>query len=206
MVMPKMGESIMEGTVLAWLKNVGDSIEEDESVLEVATDKVDTEVPSIYAGILKEILAKEGEVVSDGNPIAIIDVEQDAVNTEQLIDTDPEENVEAILEEAAETLIDEGYECFIASSVKAAVDIVETTPEIILILTDMKMPGETGADLIKIVETKFGLNIKFIVMSGHAGPMIEENDRNIAAYPFLRKPLNIENLIEMVDSVLEAKK
>jgi len=101
MVMPKMGESIMEGTVLAWLKNVGDSIDEDESVLEVATDKVDTEVPSVHAGILKEILAKEGEVVSVGNPIAIIDTEKDAVNTEQLIDADPEENEEANLEEVS---------------------------------------------------------------------------------------------------------
>src|SRR5690606_26708670 len=72
MLMPKMGESIMEGTVLKWLKQVGDTIEQDESVLEVATDKVDTEVPAIQAGVLKEILAQEGEVVAVGKPIAII--------------------------------------------------------------------------------------------------------------------------------------
>ncbi|AKQ46345.1 2-oxoglutarate dehydrogenase [Rufibacter radiotolerans] len=72
MVMPKMGESIMEGTVLKWLKQVGDTIEQDESVLEVATDKVDTEVPAIQAGILKEILVQEGQVVAVGAPIAII--------------------------------------------------------------------------------------------------------------------------------------
>src|SRR6478735_3621781 len=72
MLMPKMGESIMEGTVLKWLKQVGDTIEQDESVLEVATDKVDTEVPAIQGGILKEILAQEGEVVAVGKPIAII--------------------------------------------------------------------------------------------------------------------------------------
>ncbi|GAB3203639.1 2-oxoglutarate dehydrogenase E2 component (dihydrolipoamide succinyltransferase) [Pontibacter aydingkolensis] len=72
MVMPKMGESIMEGTVLKWLKNVGDTIEQDESVLEVATDKVDTEVPAIQGGVLKEILVQEGDVVAVGAPIAII--------------------------------------------------------------------------------------------------------------------------------------
>ena len=72
MVMPKMGESIMEGTVLSWLKQVGDTIEQDESVLEVATDKVDTEVPATHSGVLKEILAQEGEVVPVGKPIAII--------------------------------------------------------------------------------------------------------------------------------------
>ena len=72
MLMPKMGESIMEATILGWLKKEGDKIEQDESVLEVATDKVDTEVPATHAGILKEILAKEGDIIPVGNPIARI--------------------------------------------------------------------------------------------------------------------------------------
>ena len=75
MVMPKMGESVMEGTILGWLKNVGDKIEQDESVLEVATDKVDTEVPAPYNGVLKEILAQEGDVIQVGSPIAILETE-----------------------------------------------------------------------------------------------------------------------------------
>src|SRR5437868_8081216 len=75
MVMPKMGESIMEGTVLHWLKKVGDKIEQDESVLEVATDKVDTEVPSTHGGILKEILAQKGDVIKVGKPVAIITID-----------------------------------------------------------------------------------------------------------------------------------
>ncbi|MCC2545049.1 2-oxo acid dehydrogenase subunit E2 [Hymenobacter sp. BT175] len=73
MMMPKMGESIMEGTVLKWLKQVGDAIEQDESVLEVATDKVDTEVPALHAGVLQEILVQEGQVVAVGAPIAVIE-------------------------------------------------------------------------------------------------------------------------------------
>lgn len=77
MVMPKMGESIMEGTILNWLKKVGDRIEQDESVLEVATDKVDTEVPSTHAGVVLEILAKEGDVVPIGKAILIIETEGD---------------------------------------------------------------------------------------------------------------------------------
>jgi 2-oxoglutarate dehydrogenase E2 component (dihydrolipoamide succinyltransferase) len=72
LVMPKMGESIMEATILSWLKKEGEHIEADESVLEVATDKVDTEVPTTYAGTLTEILAQEGDVVPVGEPIAII--------------------------------------------------------------------------------------------------------------------------------------
>jgi 2-oxoglutarate dehydrogenase E2 component (dihydrolipoamide succinyltransferase) len=72
MVMPKMGESVMEGTILNWLKKPGDPIAQDEPVLEVATDKVDTEIPSTHAGTLHEILAKVGEVVQVGKPIARI--------------------------------------------------------------------------------------------------------------------------------------
>jgi 2-oxoglutarate dehydrogenase E2 component (dihydrolipoamide succinyltransferase) len=81
LIMPKMGESIMEATILSWLKKPGDKIEQDESVLEVATDKVDTEVPSTHAGILKEILAKEGEVVKVGKAIAIISTEVEESGT-----------------------------------------------------------------------------------------------------------------------------
>lgn len=100
MVMPKMGESIMEGTVLSWLKKVGDTIEQDESVLEVATDKVDTEVPSMHAGVLKEILAQEGDVVEVGKPIAIIATDGDDTPSTSNGTADAVEKAEAILEEA----------------------------------------------------------------------------------------------------------
>jgi 2-oxoglutarate dehydrogenase E2 component (dihydrolipoamide succinyltransferase) len=81
LIMPKMGESIMEATILTWLKKPGDKIEQDESVLEVATDKVDTEVPSTHAGILQQILAKEGDVVKVGSAIAIITTGGEAIQT-----------------------------------------------------------------------------------------------------------------------------
>jgi 2-oxoglutarate dehydrogenase E2 component (dihydrolipoamide succinyltransferase) len=83
MLMPKMGESIIEGTILTWLKKEGDTIEQDESVLEVATDKVDTEVPATHAGILKKILVKEGEVVAVGAPIAILETESDSSDSQE---------------------------------------------------------------------------------------------------------------------------
>ncbi len=81
MVMPKMGESVMEGTILKWLKAVGDTIEQDEPVLEVATDKVDTEIPAIQGGVLKEILAQEGDVVQIGKVIAIIATDSEDTST-----------------------------------------------------------------------------------------------------------------------------
>lgn len=82
LLMPKMGESIMEATVLTWLKSEGDTIEQDESILEVATDKVDTEVPSTHGGVLTQILANDGDVVPVGAPIAIIAIDgEDAVTS-----------------------------------------------------------------------------------------------------------------------------
>src|SRR6056297_2746920 len=71
-VMPQMGESVMEGEVIEWIKSVGDSVEMDEPLLEIATDKVDTEVPSPEAGTLVEILVDAGDTVEVGQPIAII--------------------------------------------------------------------------------------------------------------------------------------
>ena len=72
LVMPKMGESIIEATILKWVKNVGDSVEADETILEIATDKVDSEVPSPSAGVITEIMFQEDDVVEVGKVLAII--------------------------------------------------------------------------------------------------------------------------------------
>jgi len=72
MIMPKMGESVAEATIIKWLKKEGDKIEADEAVLEIATDKVDSEVPSPSEGVLVKQLFKEGDVIKVGSPIAII--------------------------------------------------------------------------------------------------------------------------------------
>lgn len=75
LIMPKMGESIMEATILRWAKKVGDTVEVDETVLEIATDKVDSEVPSPVGGVISEILYKENDVVPVGKTIAVIATE-----------------------------------------------------------------------------------------------------------------------------------
>jgi 2-oxoglutarate dehydrogenase E2 component (dihydrolipoamide succinyltransferase) len=71
-VMPQMGVSVSEGTITKWLKNVGDTVESDESLLEISTDKVDTEVPSPASGVVTEILVQEGETVEVGAVLARI--------------------------------------------------------------------------------------------------------------------------------------
>ncbi|MEY3246012.1 MAG: hypothetical protein RL253_1179, partial [Bacteroidota bacterium] len=71
-LMPKLGESIMEATVLRWHKHVGDFVKLDETLLDIATDKVDSEVPSTTAGILEEVLCKENDIIPIGSVIARI--------------------------------------------------------------------------------------------------------------------------------------
>src|SRR5437764_14072200 len=70
--MPQMGVSVSEGTVTKWLKNPGDTVEADEPLLEISTDKVDTEVPAPGTGVLSEILVQEGETVEVGTLLARI--------------------------------------------------------------------------------------------------------------------------------------
>ena len=72
-VMPQMGESIAEGTITKWLKNVGDKVERDEPLFEISTDKVDAEIPSPAAGTLTEIKFKEGETVEVNTVVAVLD-------------------------------------------------------------------------------------------------------------------------------------
>lgn len=73
--MPKMGESIAEATIIRWLKNEGERVEKDEPIVEIATDKVDSEIPSTEAGILVKQLYKDGDVVKVGEPVAMINTE-----------------------------------------------------------------------------------------------------------------------------------
>ena len=74
--LPKMGESVSEATITTWLKSVGDKIEEDEPIVEIATDKVDSEVPSPCTGILKKALFNEGDIVQVGSVFAVIETDQ----------------------------------------------------------------------------------------------------------------------------------
>src|SRR5438552_14584415 len=71
-VMPQMGESIAEGTIVRWIKKVGDAVDRDEPLFEISTDKVDAEIPSPAAGVVSEIRVKEGETVPVNSVVAVI--------------------------------------------------------------------------------------------------------------------------------------
>ena len=87
-VMPQMGVSVSEGTITRWMKQVGEHIEADETIVEISTDKVDTEVPSPASGIVREILANDGDTVPVNTRIAVIAV-GDAGDADAPADTAP---------------------------------------------------------------------------------------------------------------------
>jgi 2-oxoglutarate dehydrogenase E2 component (dihydrolipoamide succinyltransferase) len=113
--LPKMGESVAEATITTWLKEVGDTIEMDEAVVEIATDKVDSEVPSEVDGVLKEILFSQDDVVQVGQTIAIIEIEGEGIESDNSnsmetvvensdVEDEHIEEIEKSIEIAAETV------------------------------------------------------------------------------------------------------
>lgn len=109
LIMPKLGESIMEATVLKWTKKAGENVQQDETVLEIATDKVDSEVPSTAEGVLAEILYKENDVVPVGAVIARIETEagEETTKPELEIMADNNEPVEPFVHEEEEAAFEE---------------------------------------------------------------------------------------------------
>ena len=95
-IMPKMGESINEGTIIKWHKGVGDAVKLDEIIFEISTDKVDTEIPSPAAGVLKEIKFNEGETVEVGTVVAVIDSNGEAVKDADVAITESQKEKEIL--------------------------------------------------------------------------------------------------------------
>ncbi len=97
-IMPKMGESVSEGTIIKWYKQVGDKVKRDELIFEISTDKVDTEIPSPDSGVLSEIKVNEGDTVDVGTVVAILD-EDNKIVSETITEIIPEENTEPVKSE-----------------------------------------------------------------------------------------------------------
>ncbi len=107
--LPKMGESVAEATITSWLKEVGDTIELDEAVLEIATDKVDSEVPSEVDGILIEKFFNENDVVQVGQTIAIIETEGDDEDNEGIESVNADTEQPILEKEKAAEIVSQNY-------------------------------------------------------------------------------------------------
>jgi len=107
-----------------------------------------------------------------------------------------------ILEEISEALDDEGYTAICVDNVDSAIDALTKNPEIRLVVTDLKMPHKSGVDLINDVERNFDRPISFIIISGH-GSYSDTMDRDvIERFPFLRKPLRIDDMLVEIEKIL----
>ncbi|MFZ4260855.1 dihydrolipoamide acetyltransferase family protein [Sphingobacterium sp. HJSM2_6] len=138
LILPKMGESVSEATLTKWVKQVGDPIDEDDAVVEIATDKVDSEVPSPVVGVLKERLFEENQVVQVGEVIALIEVEGEELDDPQPEETQQEietSNQEAPKEPISSTSTD------ILPEIEARIPGVEQLP--ILVENPMKETAES---------------------------------------------------------------
>jgi 2-oxoglutarate dehydrogenase E2 component (dihydrolipoamide succinyltransferase) len=107
LIMPKMGESVAEATIIKWLKKEGDQIAADETVLEIATDKVDTEIPSTAAGTLIKRLYNEGDIVQVGKAIAIISTDANAKIESVEVKTNAPAQTAAVVKETAPVAVAE---------------------------------------------------------------------------------------------------
>lgn len=154
MIMPKMGESIFECTVLNWLKNVGDRIEADDMILEVATDKIDTEIGASHSGVIKEFLVQKGEVAVIGKPICIIEVAgEETIAQPKVVEESKSESVTEV-----EKLIEQPVGDFVNILTTPTVTASPTTPSnnrfySPLVLNIAKEEGISFEQLDKIVGT-----------------------------------------------------
>ncbi|MFT4094783.1 MAG: dihydrolipoamide acetyltransferase family protein [Niabella sp.] len=165
LVMPKLGESIMEATVLKWLKNTGDSVKLDETVLEIATDKVDSEVPSTAEGVITEILYKENDVVPIDAVIARIKTEGENETPAPAT----EENRPVVVEQAA-----------------AADDIKETPAEVVstTFKNEAEDRGKFYSPLVLNIAAREGIalsELEKIAGSGNEGRVTKNDILNYVA-------------------------
>jgi len=201
--LPKMGESVAEATITSWLKDVGDQIEMDEAVLEIATDKVDTEVPCEFEGILIEKCFEVDDIVQVGQTIAIIEV-SGSDSTEKI--SDPKESVTQIADNTNEESISDPVPTFTLNEAKPPIKFSDSerffSP---LVKSIMKKEGIDLKDLehIKGSGKNNRINkddiLKFLESNALIKPKLNETklDNNIN----FQSGLKSSNLID--DSVIE---
>jgi 2-oxoglutarate dehydrogenase E2 component (dihydrolipoamide succinyltransferase) len=163
--LPKMGESVAEATITTWLKSVGDTIEEDEPIVEIATDKVDSEVPAPCSGILKEVLFNEGDVVAVGSIFAVIDSDVSTENTSNNIPYEPTISKEDIEEKVKQEILEP-----------------LTNLSKIEIKNDFKNSTKFYSPLVKSIASKEGISIEELEIINGTGSNQRVTKKDILNY------------------------
>lgn len=235
MVMPKLGESIAEATVIKWLKQPGDKVEEDDVVLEISTDKIDSEIPSPGTGYLSKIIAQEGETVEVGTVIAEIVTEQSELgggDGEASLLTDEQsaggsDETEEAVESAAEEIVEESEVVVekeaVTTSATGTQDESDGRFYSPLVRSIARKEGVSVAELDKITGTGAGGRVTktdllgYIESGSSAGveavEEVEEIQEEVLAAPAAAKedePVEIEKPVETtpkpVDEIVVSKK
>jgi 2-oxoglutarate dehydrogenase E2 component (dihydrolipoamide succinyltransferase) len=181
--LPKMGESVAEATITNWLKKVGDTIQADEAVLEIATDKVDSEVPSEVTGTLIEILFNVDDVVQVGQTIAVIET---GAGGDTVVETPNEDVVEVAKA--------------IENTVEAARDAVQAAP----IVVDFSTSEKFFSPLVKNIAKEEGVSIAELEMINGSGKEGRVTKDDILAYVKNRASQPAAN--EVVSKAIETQK
>ena len=179
--LPKMGESVAEATITTWLKSVGDTIEEDEPIVEIATDKVDSEVPAPCSGILKEVLFNEGDVVAVGSIFAVIDSKVISENTSNNIPYEPTISKEDIEE-------------------KVKQEILEPLSNSNKIKNDFKNSTKFYSPLVKSIASKEGISIEELEIINGTGSNQRVTKKDILNYVSSGKK------IKTIDTIVKSNK
>ena len=137
LIMPKMGESVSEATIITWSKNIGDMVELDETIVEIATDKVDSEVPSTHEGKLVEMLHEADDVVQVGEPFAILETEGSDY-TPDVNDATPAPTATKVVEEA------------VTKAVEASITTITKTGERFYSPLVRSMASEEGIEMTEL--------------------------------------------------------
>jgi len=162
LVLPKMGEGIIEATINKWLKDVGDSVLEDDAVVEVATDKVDSEIPSPVEGVLIETLFNEGDIAAVGDVIAVIETQgDDTAETVEITKTlekleikkDTPETIKT--EQKKEDKTEKSYSGYLSPLVKSIIQKENISPEEIKSISGSGIENRlTKRDVLSFLETR----------------------------------------------------
>ena len=188
--MPKLGESITEGTIIEWLKKVGDNIEKDENLLEIGTDKVDSEIPSPVSGIVKELLAQPNDVVPVYDVIARIETDADAaVEEPKTMEKETEPEVE-LKEDAIQALEPEPV-------------VEEVAPEPPVSDEPVKGDRKYYTPLVRSIARKEGITESELQSIHGSGKGARVTKHNILSFLEKRSILSVE-ISEMADQVPSA--
>ena len=214
LIMPKMGESVSEATIISWSKKVGDLVEIDETIIEIATDKVDSEVPSTHEGKLVEMLFNVDDVVNVGQPFAILESAQESDSDGQLeaeevkediavekISQSIEQSVEKIVEEVNETkVVQSSNDRFYSPLVKniAKKENVSQS-ELDSIIGTGKEGRVTKSDILSFIENKTKNPAKEITTEQIKDEQTKIKEENVKVDKHQQVPIHNTGDVEIIE-------